>query len=51
MKGIFISSGSALTDSGESEGLAGDLRYCISNATDGETINFAVTGTITLTVS
>ena len=38
-----------LTDTGEGEGLAGDLRYCITNATDGDTIRFAVTGTINLT--
>lgn len=38
-----------LTDVGEGEGLAGDLRYCITNANDGDTITFAVTGTISLT--
>src|SRR5262249_43694306 len=27
----------------------GDLRYCITNATDGDTITFGVTGTINLT--
>src|SRR5262252_9210038 len=37
------------TDIGEGEGLIGDLRYCITNATDGDSITFAVTGTINLT--
>jgi hypothetical protein len=27
----------------------GDLRYCITNATDGDDIKFGVTGTINLT--
>jgi hypothetical protein len=39
-----------LTDTGEGNGLAGDLRYCITNATSGEdAIHFAVTGNIKLT--
>jgi hypothetical protein len=39
-----------LTDTGEGEGLVGDLRYCITNATSGEdVIVFTVTGTINLT--
>lgn len=38
-----------LTDTGEGSGLAGDLRYCITQATSGkDTINFNVTGTINL---
>src|SRR5262249_14451561 len=35
-----------LTDTGAGEGLAGDLRYCITNAADGDTIIFYVTGTL-----
>jgi hypothetical protein len=39
-----------LTDLGQGQGQAGDLRYCITNATSGhDTITFAVTGTIELT--
>ena len=38
-----------LTDIGEGEGLTGDLRYCITQAGDGDTITFDVTGTINLT--
>lgn len=38
-----------LTDAGEGEGLIGDLRYCITNAIDGDAITFAVIGTINLT--
>jgi hypothetical protein len=38
-----------LTDDGMGSGLTGDLRYCLTQATDGDTIMFAVTGTITLT--
>ena len=35
-----------LTDTGDGSGGAGDLRYCVSQATDGDVINFAVQGTI-----
>jgi hypothetical protein len=36
-----------LTDTGAGSGLAGDLRYCMTNATSGnDTITFGVTGTI-----
>jgi hypothetical protein len=38
-----------LTDTGAGSGLAGDLRYCITNAADGDAITFGVTGTINLT--
>jgi hypothetical protein len=38
-----------LTDSGAGSGLAGDLRYCIDQAADGDAITFGVTGTINLT--
>jgi hypothetical protein len=38
-----------LTDSGAGSGLAGDLRYCIDQAADGDAITFDVTGTINLT--
>ena len=39
-----------LTDLGEGEGQAGDLRYCLTNATSGhDTIVFAVAGSIDLT--
>jgi hypothetical protein len=39
----------ALTDTGAGSGPAGDLRYCITNATSGnDTIAFSVTGTINL---
>ena len=38
-----------LTDFGQGNGLAGDLRYCILNALPGDTISFGVIGTITLT--
>jgi hypothetical protein len=38
-----------LTDSGDGSGLTGDLRYAITQAVDGDTINFGVTGTINLT--
>jgi hypothetical protein len=38
-----------LTDTGEGEGLAGDLRYCITNATSGEdVIVFGVRGAVVL---
>jgi hypothetical protein len=37
-----------LTDSGAGSGLAGDLRYCIAQAADGDAITFGVTGTIQL---
>ena len=38
-----------LTDTGAGSGLAGDLRYCIDQAADGDAITFGVTGTIQLT--
>jgi hypothetical protein len=38
-----------LTDLGEGSGMAGDLRYCITQAQDGDSIQFEVTGTINLT--
>src|SRR5438132_2896934 len=39
-----------LTDAGQGSGLAGDLRYCLTQATSGQdTIAFSVTGTINLT--
>src|SRR5262245_41805140 len=38
-----------LTDSGAGSGLAGDLRYCLTQAADGDSIQFSVTGTINLT--
>jgi hypothetical protein len=39
-----------LTDDGMGSGLAGDLRYCLTNATSGQDIiTFGVTGTINLT--
>src|SRR3984893_11922346 len=38
-----------LTDLGQGSGLAGDLRYCITNAAGGDDIQFGVTGTINLT--
>ena len=37
-----------LTDRGEGSDLAGDLRYCITNAADGDRIQFGVTGIIYL---
>src|SRR6516162_6899619 len=37
-----------LTDTGAGSDLAGDLRYCINHAADGDAITFAVTGTINL---
>jgi hypothetical protein len=37
-----------LGDGGSGSGLAGDLRYCINQAADGDAITFAVTGTIQL---
>jgi hypothetical protein len=37
-----------LGDSGSGSGLAGDLRYCINQAADGDAITFGVTGTIQL---
>lgn len=37
-----------LTDTGEGQGLAGDLRYCIGQAQDGDTIRFSVEGIVTL---
>lgn len=38
-----------LTDSGDGSDLAGDLRYCITQATDGDQIQFGVQGVINLT--
>jgi hypothetical protein len=38
-----------LTDNNEGGNGMGDLRYCITNATDGDDIQFSVTGTINLT--
>ena len=38
-----------LRDLGQGSGSAGDLRYCISNAANGDDITFSVTGTIDLT--
>src|SRR5947209_19009485 len=39
-----------LTDAGQGSGLAGDFRYCVTQATSGQdTIAFSVTGTINLT--
>src|SRR5262245_42088343 len=38
-----------LTDTGDGEGLAGDLRYCLTQAMSGDTVTFDVTGTINLT--
>jgi hypothetical protein len=38
-----------LTDDGVGMGQSGSLRYCITNAVDGDTITFGVTGTINLT--
>jgi hypothetical protein len=41
-----------LTDTGAGSGFTGDLRYCITQATtDGDTITFAVAGTIYLTAA
>jgi hypothetical protein len=37
-----------LTDLGQGTGLAGDLRYCITNAGNGDSIEIRVTGTINL---
>jgi hypothetical protein len=37
-----------LTDTGAGSDLAGDLRYCINHAADGDAITFGVTGTINL---
>jgi hypothetical protein len=37
-----------LTDMGQGSGLAGDLRYCLTQATGQDTIEFGVTGTINL---
>jgi hypothetical protein len=37
-----------LGDSGAGSGLAGDLRYCITQAAEGDAITFSVTGTINL---
>src|SRR6266849_2328423 len=37
-----------LTDTGAGSGLMGDLRYCITKVTDGDTIIFGVQGTISL---
>lgn len=36
----------SLTNTGQGSGSAGDLRYCINQATDGDAIQFAVQGTI-----
>src|SRR5262245_15095336 len=38
-----------LTDVGEGKDLVGDLRYCLTQAQDGDRIRFGVTGTINLT--
>lgn len=38
-----------LTDGGQGQGMAGDLRYCIQQAQDGDSIRFGVNGTIGLT--
>jgi hypothetical protein len=39
-----------LTDTGNGSGLAGDLRYCLTQATSGkDVIDFSMTGTISLT--
>jgi hypothetical protein len=38
-----------LTDLGQGTGLTGDLRYCITQAQNGDSITFGVTGTINLT--
>jgi hypothetical protein len=38
-----------LADDLVGSGLNGSLRYCITNATDGDAISFGVTGTINLT--
>jgi hypothetical protein len=38
-----------LADDMVGDGLTGSLRYCITNATDGDTIDFGVNGTINLT--
>src|SRR5262245_45825917 len=41
-----------LADDGIGTGtFSGDLRYCLTTATDGDTINFSVTGTINLTAA
>lgn len=37
-----------LTDLGEGKGLTGDLRYCLTQAADGDEVQFGVTGTINL---
>src|SRR5262245_7916995 len=37
-----------LTHTGAGSDLAGDLRYCINHAADGDAITFGVTGTINL---
>lgn len=37
-----------LPDFGQGAGLLGDLRYCLTNAEDGDTIRFTVQGTISL---
>jgi hypothetical protein len=41
----------SLGDTGQGSGLAGDLRYCITQATDGDAIEFGVQGIINLTGS
>jgi predicted outer membrane repeat protein len=38
-----------LTDAGQGQDLAGDLRYCLTQAADGDSITFGVTGTVNLT--
>jgi hypothetical protein len=38
-----------VTDTGAGAGLAGDLRYCLTQAADGDAVTFGVTGTIDLT--
>ena len=38
-----------LTDFGEGQGLVGDLRYCLTQALDGDIVTFGVTGTVNLT--
>src|SRR5262245_51255074 len=38
----------SLTDLGQGQGPAGDLRYCVAHAHDGDSVRFGVQGTITL---
>src|SRR5438128_11663574 len=39
----------SLGDTGQGSDLAGDLRYCIARATDGDSVQLGVQGTINLT--